>query len=327
MKLKNKTIKIAAVIASLTLILTGCSNNIEQINNSKSNSKHRLFCLVLDKGTVNDHSFNSSAWAGAQDAAEEFGVEVKYLESNTDADYESNIETAIDMDADLIIGVGFNLSQAINNAALSYPDKQFAIVDGSFDKIPENVTPIVFDEKEAGYLAGIAAAKSVNSDIFGFVGGYKVPAVINYRDGFEAGLKEINPNAILHTQYANSFTDAAKGRSIANQLISKENVSLIVASGGCVNTGIFEVCKEKGIYSVAVDSAQSYMHPETILTSALKRVDTGVKDTIKTFIDGELKGGINLTYNIINNGVGYEKTKLISDETISYIDAKITSKA
>ena len=88
----------------------------------------------------------------------------------------------MDLESDLIIGVGFNLSQAIEDAAVNYPNQQFAIVDGSFEKIPSNVTPITFNEKEAGYLAGIASAKTVKSDKFGFIGGFEVPAVINYKD-------------------------------------------------------------------------------------------------------------------------------------------------
>jgi len=322
MKLK-KSIKIVTIITSLTLILTGCSNSVSD-KNIKQDNKDTLVTLVLDKGGVNDGSFNESAWKGAENAYKELGVEVKYLESNTDADYAQNIETAMDMDSDLIIGIGFNLSEAIEDAATDYPDQQFAIVDGSFEQIPSNVTPITFNEKEAGYLAGLAVGKTINSDKFGFVGGFEVPAVINYKDGFEQGLKEVNPNATLSVQYANSFTDASKGRVIAEQMVN-QGIEGIMGAGGGVNMGIYEVCNEKGKYAVAVDMAQSYMHPNTILTSAIKKVDVGVTETIKKYIDGSLKGGANLTYSIINDGVGYEKTNLLSKDTINYVDSIIDS--
>ena len=38
--------------------------------------------IVTDTGGVNDGSFNESAWAGAQKAAEEFGLTANYLESH-----------------------------------------------------------------------------------------------------------------------------------------------------------------------------------------------------------------------------------------------------
>ena len=305
----------------VTLVVGGTVVGCDKSDSTNTNDE-KVITLVLDKGGVQDGSFNESAWNGAIKASEELGVEVKYLESNTDADYIQNIETAVDMDSDLIIGIGFNLSQAIEDAATSYPEQQFAIIDGSFEEIPENVTPIAFNEKEAGYLAGLATAKTVNSNKFGFVGGFEVPAVVNYKEGFEQGLKEVNPDAKLYTQYANSFTDAAKGRVIAEQMITQD-VSVICTAGGGVNNGVYEACKENGKYSVAVDMAQSNIAPETILTSAIKRVDVGVNETIKKYIDGSLKGGSNLTYNISNDGVGYEKTNLLSNEAIKFVEEKI----
>ena len=295
--------------------LAGCSANTEE-------KESKRVTLVLDLGGVNDESFNQSAWTGAEQAAKELGVEVRYLESNKEADYESNIETAIDMGSDLIIGVGFNLTEAIEKAANAYPEQQFAIVDGSFEKIPSNVANIVFNEKEAGYLAGLATAKTIKSDKFGFVGGFEVPAVINYRDGFEKGLKEINPKATLSVQYANSFTDAAKGRAIAEQM-TKNGISCIMAAAGGVNNGIYEVCAEKDAHAVAVDMAQSYILPNTILTSAIKKVDVGVAETIKSYVNGSLKSGTASIYNIANNGVGYEETKLISKDVLDFINNKI----
>lgn len=226
------------------------------------------------------------------------------------------------MDSDLIIGIGFNLSQAIEEAAEAYPEQEFAIIDGSFEEVPENVTPIAFNEKEAGYLAGLATGKSIDSNKFGFIGGFEVPAVVNYKEGFEQGLKEANPNATLSTQYANSFTDAAKGRVIAQQMQS-QGIECIMSAGGGVNNGVYEVCKENGTYAVAVDMAQSNIAPEVILTSAIKKVDVGVTDTIKNYIEGNLKGGSNLTYNIENDGVGFEKTNFLSSEVIEYVESKI----
>lgn len=314
-----KKIKLLLLAGVISIGVVGCSSS----NNSNTEDKANIV-LVLDKGGVQDGSFNESAWNGALMAQEKLGVEVKYLESNTDAEYSQNIETAIDMGSDLIVGIGFNLSEAIENAAKSYPEQQFAIVDGSFEKIPSNVTPITFNEKEAGYLAGLAVGKTVNSDKFGFIGGFEVPAVINYKDGFEEGIKHVNPNAQLYTQYANSFTDASKGRVIAEQMIQQGSKCIMTAAGG-VNIGAYEACKEKGKYAVAVDMAQSYMHPDTILTSAIKKVDVGVSETIKKYIDGSLTGGTNLTYSIVNDGVGYEKTNLLSDETINYVNSVIDS--
>lgn len=312
----KKIIKIASLVLTAALCVVGCAST------KKANSNNDvLVTLILDRGGVNDGSFNQSAWTGAQNAEKELGIEVKYLESSTEADYASNIETAIDMESDLVIGVGFNLSQAIEQAAINYPEQKFAIIDGSFEKTPDNVTSVLFDEKQAGYLAGIATAKTLtDNNSFGFVGGFEVPAVVNYKDGFEKGLKEINPKAKLEVHYANSFTDAAKGRAIAAQMINSGIECIMTAAGG-TNNGVYETCLEKGLYAVGVDMAQSNILPQTILTSAIKKVDVGVTETIKSYVDGNLKGGVNITYSMKNDGVDYEKTELLSDETINYVES------
>lgn len=312
----RKKRSIILFILIISIFTVACSNKKEKDNSNV------LVTLVLDKGGVNDESFNQLAWEGAKKASIEYGIKIKYLESNTDADYKSNLEQAVDLDSNLIIAVGFNLSEALKEAAISYPKSSFAIIDGSFDKIPENVTNINFDEGEAGYLAGLASAKTLDSNKFGFIAGISVPAVENYKEGFEKGLLEVNPNIELSVQYANSFSDAAKGKAIATQMYNND-INCIMSAGGGVNSGVYEVAREKDKYAVGVDMAQNYISPKVILTSAIKKVDVGVENTIKSFLDNNLKGGTTIIYNIKNDGVTYEKTDLLSDETIKFIDKKI----
>ena len=312
----RKKLSIILFILIISIFTVACSNKKEKDNSNV------LVTLVLDKGGVNDESFNQLAWEGAKKASIEYGIKIKYLESNIDADYKSNLEQAVDLDSNLIIAVGFNLSEALKEAAIYYPKSSFAIIDGSFDKIPENVTNINFDEGEAGYLAGLASAKTLDGNKFGFIGGISVPAVENYKEGLEKGLLEVIPNIELSVLYANSFSDAAKGKAIATQMYNND-INCIMSAGGGVNNGVYEVAREKGKYAVGVDMAQNYISPKVILTSAIKKVDVGVENTIKSFLDNNLEGGTTIIYSIKNDGVTYEKTDLLSDETIKFIDNKM----
>lgn len=319
---KNLYFIIGTLILTLTtMLIIKFTPQAGKRNTSQENDI--LVTLVLDLGGANDQSFNESALSGAERIVSTTeGIEMRFLESNQEGDYMTNIENAIDLDSDLIIGVGFNLTDAIKTAAISYPEQNFAIIDGAFDgEIPSNVKPLLFNEADAGYLAGIIAARETDSDKFGFVGGFEIPAVINFKEGFEKGLKEVNPNAILNVQYANSFSDAAKGKVIAQSMHSS-GVSTIMTAAGGVNQGVYEACRESNNYAVAVDMAQSHISPDTILTSALKNVDVAVEDAIKDLINGKFSGGEASMYNLSNNGVGYEKTSLIKEDTLDYIEDK-----
>ncbi len=120
--------------------------------------------LVTDVGGVNDASFNQSSWEGLQRAAEEFGVEVNYLESSTDSDYVPNIETFVDEDYDLIISVGYMLADATRQAAEEYPDNKFAIIDDASIDLP-NVTCLMFRQEQASYLVGYVAGLMTKTEI------------------------------------------------------------------------------------------------------------------------------------------------------------------
>ena len=197
------------------------------------------------------------------------------------------------------------------------------LADATYDKIPTNVQPILFDEQMSGYTVGLIASQVTETNTIGFVGGMDIPSVSNFLVGFEKAIKKENSNIKVLSQYANSFTDAAKGRAIAEQMVS-QGADILFACGGGVNTGVFEVTREKGIKAIGVDMPSNYISPDTIITSALKNVGTGVELTIKDLVEGNFKGGQAKIFDISNNGVGYEKTDLLTDEIIEYVENKLS---
>ena len=310
-----------------SLILAGLifvgGTNIVGCTKASDDEKVKV-TLILDEGGVNDQSFNQSAWEGALEAKEQYGVEINYIEAKQESDYATNIDMAIDQDADLVIGVGFKLTDTIEEAAKTYPESKFAIIDGTYEDIPDNIMPILFNEEQAGYCAGLVAANMTKTNVIGFVGGMEIPSVTNFLIGFEKAIKEENKDIKVLSQYANSFSDASKGRVIAEQMIN-EKADIIFTAGGGVNSGVFEVTKEKGLYAIGVDMPSNYISPETIITSALKNVGSGVELTVKDLVEGNFKGGEAKVFDLTNGGVGYEKTDLLSDELIKYVEDKINN--
>lgn len=315
--MKNKALSVLLIGAMGMTTLVGCSKG-----ESKVSQDTTKITLVLDEGGVNDQSFNQSAWEGALEAQKEYGVEVSYLESHQESDYMQNIETAIDNESDIIIGVGFKITDAIGEAAEAYPEQKFAIVDGAYDKIPENLQPILFNEEQAGYCVGLIAAKMTKANVVGFIGGMDVPSCSNFFVGFEKAIKEENPSITVLSQYANSFTDAAKGKAIAQQMINQK-ADIIFTAGGGVNTGVYESIKESKLKAIGVDMPSNHIAPNNIISSALKNVGTGVKLTIKDVIDGKFVGGQVKMFDLSNNGVGFEKTNLLPEEVVNYVESKI----
>ena len=313
MKLKGLVL---GLVACATIGMVGCSSSNED------KSEKLKVALILSEGGINDESFNQSAWEGALSAKENLDVDVSYLESKQVSDYATNIESAIDQDNDLIIGVGFQLGDAIKEASENYPDQKFAIVDSTYDEIPSNLTPILFNEKQAGYSVGVIASELSKTKTVGFVGGMDIPSCSNFLVGFEQAIKDEGKGVKVLSQYANSFTDASKGKAISQQMIN-EGADILFMAGGGVNNGTLEVAREKGIKAIGVDMPSHHLAPETVITSALKNVGTGVELTIKALQQNTLTGGEPIYYNISNKGVGFEKTYHIHPELIEYVENKV----
>ena len=149
----------------------------------------------------------------------------------------------------------------------------------------------------------------------------EIPSVTGFKIGFEKALKEENKDIKLLTQYANSFTDAAKGKAIAQNMI-KDNADIVFTAGGGVNAGAWEACVENNVKAIGVDMPSSQFSP-SIITSALKNVGVGVELTIKDLVEDKFKGGKVKMFDLINGGVGYELTDLIPQDVVGFVESKI----
>lgn len=313
---KIATLAMATVVSASLLV--GCSGN----NESASDDKITV-AMITDVAGVNDQSFNQSAWEGLQRAEKELGIEVKYLESKQDSDYATNIETLVDEDVDLILGVGMKLSEAIKEGSELYPDQNFVLVDEEIDA--SNVKSILFKAEESAYLAGLIAGKTTKTNNVGFIGGMELPVIDTFKYGYMAGVKAANPDAKVQAQYANSFTDQAKGKAIANQMYSN-GADIVFTCGGDVGTGAIEAAKENNKYAIGVDRDQSDLAPQNVLTSAIKRVDAGVFETVKSYVNGTFEGGTTTTYGLEENAVGVPDTtkNLVSQDILDLVEETIT---
>lgn len=264
--------------------------------------------MVTDVGGVNDQSFNQSAWEGLTKVKKELGIKTSYQESKQDADYPANLETLLDAKNDLIWGIGFKMADAILIAAKQNPKQKYAIIDYSYGtKTPKNVVGVMFKAEEGAFLAGYIAAKMSKTGTLGFIGGMSVPIIHSFQYGFKAGAKYANKKINILEQHAESFTDAAKGKAIANQMIGK-GADVIFHAAGAVGDGVIEAVKEKDKMAVGVDRDQNYLAPKNVITSSMKRVDNAVFNVVSDLSKGIFKGGTTVEYGLKDGAVDIAPT-------------------
>ncbi|MBQ3211492.1 MAG: BMP family ABC transporter substrate-binding protein [Oscillospiraceae bacterium] len=275
--------------------------------------------MVTDVGGVNDKSFNQGSWEGLQ-ALDPEVFEVNYLESKTDADYQTNINTFIDEEYDLIICVGYMLANATLEAAEANPDQKFAIVDDATCAELPNVACLLFAQEQASYLVGLVAGSVTESNTVGYIQGMVSDSMNQFGVGYIYGVQEVCPDATILQYNANSFTDIAGGATAAKDMITKGADVIYHAAGGTGN-GAMNACDEEGIWGIGVDKDQAVeLGLDCIITSAMKRVDIAVQDISKAVAAGEFEAGVHLG-NLENGGVDIAPTRdQIPADVLEYVE-------
>ena len=281
--------------------------------------------LVTDVGKVDDRTFNESAYKGMLRAAEEFGVKHAFIETQQPTDYDKNIEQFATAGYDMIITVGFMLGDATKKMAQKYPQVRFAIVDFAYDPPLDNVLGLLFAEEQSGLMAGALAGLMSESKIVGMVAGVKIPPVIRFRKGYEAGVKHVCEDCEVLGVYIDSFIDPARGKTAAMSQID-EGADVIFGGGGTTGSGAILGAAQAGAWAIGVDQDE-YLTTfregrapgaNKLLSSAMKRVDNAVYGAVKQAVEGKFSGGV-VKFDASNEGVGlapFHDTEAVIPEAV-----------
>ena len=262
--------------------------------------------MVTDIGKLEDKSFNEFSWLGVQDGAKAVGGAAQVIVTKDIADYKQNIQQFVDQKYDIIFTVGFLIGSDTLKAAQANPTIQFFGVDQFVaDPAPANYQGLLFNEGQAGYLAGIVAGTITKSGKIGAVGGRSdVPPVVNYIKGYENGAKSVKSNVAVTATYAEDFNAPDKGEAIAKTMIGN-GIDVVFQVAGATGAGALRAACNAKVYGIGVDVDQYLSIPATkdcTITSAEKKLQNATRDAVKRFKDKGKVGG-NFTNDATNEGI------------------------
>jgi basic membrane protein A and related proteins len=265
-------------------------------------------CMVSDSGGFDDKSFNQTSYKGLTDAKAELGIETGEVESQTAADFAKNIQSMVDADCNIIVTVGFLLSDDTLAAAKKNTDIKFAIVDNNDPEnypAATNLKPLVFNTAQSSFMAGYLAAGMSQTKKVGTFGGLKIPTVTIFMDGFAQGVEHYNTTKNADVQVLGwdaakqdgqfvpgdqPFENVKGGQQTAQGLIS-QGADIIFPVAGPAGEGALQAAKASGgnVNAIWVDtdgcvSAETYC--SNIVTSVYKSLDLAVLEAIKAAKDG-----------------------------------------
>jgi len=357
-----------ATIATLAMVvLAACSGNNSGSSvaangsvaaSAQASASTLKIGVVTDVGTVNDKNFNEYSYKGAQAGAQDLGESsnVPYAVPKDASEYASLIQNFVSQNFNIIVTVGFNLTNDTIKAAKANPNIWFIGVDqapicvdtkgnpdstfackGDAATLLPHYVALGFEEDQAGYLAGIVAASVSKSGVIGAIGGITICApCVRYIQGYTLGAQSVNPNIKVKTAYittsdfTKAFGDPVTGKNFAKQFIAANHPDVLFQVAGNTGNGILDAACDAGIDAIGVDVDQFLSYPNAdkcIITSAEKHLSNAVEDTIKAIAAGTQKPGVS-HFDATNNGIGvsdfHDKTSAMPSGLQSKLDAALS---
>jgi len=251
--------------------------------------------VIFDTGGKFDKSFNEAAYNGAEKFKKETGIGYAEFEITNDTQREQALRKLAQRGATIIVGTGFAQAPAMKTVAAEFPKVKFVIIDDVVD-LP-NVQSVVFKEHEGSFLVGVLAAMASKTGKVGFVGGMDIPLIRKFECGYVQGVKYVSPgDEVLQNMTGttdDAWNDPTKGGELAKSQFDR-GADVVYAAAGGTGLGVYQAAKDSGKLAIGVDSNQNYIHPGTMLTSMMKRVDLATYNAFKTAKEGTWKPGLQI---------------------------------
>lgn len=254
-----------------------------------------------------DRSFADSAYRGLFRAQESFSFtkrEFSYGDlSLLDAVFSERDFTE---KPDLVITEGFQFTDASRAWAEKNPDIRFFTLEQADFGLP-NTCDVVMVPYGASYLAGMMAADMTGTGRIGAVAGAPVSVIDPFVEGFRAGAKAYDPSVNVTVAYVGESFEGFGMPERAGELardLRAESVDVILMIAGSGNTGIVDAVRETGdVYLIGEDTDQSYLAPNLVAASVVKRIDAIVHHAVENEIDGTFTPGQEI-WTLENGGTG-----------------------
>ena len=259
--------------------------------------------MVTDQAGLGDEGFNDLAFAGISQAATELGGSGDVIESSEQAQYVPNLQQSVDAGANLTVGVGFLITDAIEEVAEANPDSNFVLIDAVADSargfdpgdpLP-NVQSVLYAEHEAAYLAGIIAGMTTQADKLAYVGGIEIPPTVRFLSGFQQGVASVNADAEVTVSWVGAFDDPTTGKELSAAAYD-DGADIVFEVAGLSGLGAYEEAKDRGAghWVLGTDTCKDQLAPDNYLTSATKDVAGSVFRAAQQVANGTFAGGVSV---------------------------------
>lgn len=290
--------KVKALLASLLVAFALGCNSGEQPSSSttttgspSAGTAADFKVALLTPGPVSDAGWSAMAYDGLQQIKSQMGATVNNQEAADAAKIKDAMRTYAQQGYNLIIGHGFEYNAPEILVAKDFPKTVF--VSSSGGETAPNAGAFRFNLEQSFYLAGEMAGKMTKTNKVAMIGGISVPSIESTFKAFEAGAKAANPNVKVIKSYCGSFQDSAAAK-LATLAAINNGADFVIHQANAAAQGVFDACKEKGVYAFGSNADQNSNPSGSVIASAVIIAGPAFLDLAKKVKDGTYKGSVQL---------------------------------
>ena len=292
----KKIVSMMLVLVLTLSFITGCGSNQKDSGESKGSDEKKV-AYITGTGGLGDNSFNDLGYKGIQTLMDE-GITCDVSEPTSIAEIEGIARNfAEDGSYSLIVIMGGDAVDSMVRVATDYPDQKFMMIDGMAGM--DNVYSVEVNQNETGFLAGVYAGilmkegvlnNGETENIVGAVGGMDIPLIRGILNGFECGVRYVNPDAKVLLSYVGDWSDPSKASELA-QGMYEQGASMVFQAAGASGMGVIECAQKQGAYAIGYDGNQNIIAPDNMVGSAIRGVGDIIAETAHKSFDGTFEGG------------------------------------
>ena len=281
--MKKGLFLVLAIFAAIALV--GCGKTAEEKDDA-------IKVAIALTGAKTDGGWNQTAYNGMLKIEEELGGEISFNENTQAADYERVMRDYAKAGNDVVIGHGFQFSDAALKVGEEFPDVIFIVTSTNVTN-NKNVGSLNNDYLQAGFLKGAFAALMTKSNVIGGVGGADIPPIQNDMKGYIAGAKYINPSIKVVSAMTGSGDDANKAKEQALAFIA-QGADIVMGNANAASRGVHLAAQEKGVFSIASISAEFDTYNKGLLAVAKADMATAIFTAVKSIQEGTYEAKFEL---------------------------------
>ena len=246
---------------------------------------------LITPNPLGDRSFIDASARGVERANDELGLDGRIIETNSIAEQETAIRSALAEDNDLILALAPD-PETLLSIAGENPDQKFGVPSDIFvEALPDNVSAFQVNVHEGSFLVGVVAGLMTETQTVGAVVGGDAPGLNQFFWAYKQGVLEVCPDCEVLVSYLSfDFSNPTLGKEAALAQYD-QGADIIFQIAGRSGEGVISAAAETGKFAIGVDSNQDFIEPGSVIVSMLKRVDVSTFLLVKNTMEGNFVGG------------------------------------